>query len=188
MTLAIWTSAGSGMDNNTVAPATDSPRDWNVWAKYFDGIIVNDTTHTAAVTAFHTDVYGLNLETVIIPTDIDIDGVMYKVVEIRNSVFADTTLKQLPVTIYIPPTVTYINAMSFASLSNLTKVVFGVDENGAGDACVVDDYAFMMCSKLTTVVTNGRSLTGVDGSALSASSNAFTGCSSSIAIVTGVSF
>lgn len=185
MTLAIWTSTGAGLDNNTVAPATDSSMDWNMWAKYFDGVVINDVSHTAAVTAFHTDGYGLNLETVIIPTDVTVDGIPCKVVEIRSQAFADNILKQLPVTIYIPPTVTRICAATFANLPSLTRVVFGVDSEQT-EPCVIEDYAFMMCASLVTVSTNGRQLVDASGAAISASGNQFMGSAPEFRIVTSL--
>jgi len=161
LTAAIWTSQGSSENGNTVAPATDSPFDWNMWAKYFDYAELNSEAQTVAVDALHADAFGLNLETVVIPSDIKVAGedgseTACKVIAIRSSLFSDVTLKDLPVTIYIPPTVESISAMTFANMPNLEKVVFGVDESGASSACAIDDYAFYGCPKLTSVVLNGR--------------------------------
>ncbi len=161
LTAAIWTSQGSSENGNTVAPATDSPFDWNMWAKYFDYAELNSEAQTVAVSALHADAYGLNLETVIIPSDVMVAGeggseTACKVTAIRSSLFSDVTLKDLPITIYIPPTVESISAMTFANMPNLEKVIFGTDESGASSACVIDDYAFYGCPKLTTVVLSGR--------------------------------
>lgn len=183
-TAAIWTSTGNGMGDNTVAPATDSPFDWNPWAKYFAETAILDSDNlTAAVSSFHTDDYSLNLETVIIPNEIVVDDVTYKVVEITNQVFSDATLKELAVVVYIPPNVRHIDMMAFSNLPNLTMVVFGLDSQGEGAECVVDDYAFMMCPKLANVVTNGRVLKGSDGATLTASSPAFSSCSAALRLL-----
>ena len=181
-TAAIWTSSAPG-SGNTVAPATDSPENWNVWAKYFGGEIIDENLHTARLTVFHSDSYGLNLETVIIPNIISIDGKDYKVVEIGNQIFADATLKQLPVKVYISPEVKHISAMAFSNLPNLTKVVFGVDENGQGANCVLDDFTFMMCAELSTVITNGRSVTDTANLPITAAGLAFMGCTSNLTII-----
>ncbi len=181
-TAAIWTSGGAGSGENTVAPAVDSPEDWNPWAKYFEGIITNDITVEAVVTGFHGDEYALNLETVIIPSYITVDGKSCKVVELSNSIFADVTFKQLPVTVYISPYVKKVNAMTFANLPNLKKVVFGVDENGAGENCVVENFTFASCPNLSSVVANGRSITDESGAALASGSTAFVNCAGDLSV------
>lgn len=183
-TAAIWTSSGGGSDSNTVAPAADSPFDWNVWAKYFaeDAVILDETNLTAAVTAFHTDEYSLNLGTVIIPSYVKKDGVSYKVTEVTNQVFSDATLRELAVTLYIPPTVEYIDTYAFANLPNLETVVFGTDSKGEGAECVIGDFAFMMCEKLQNIIAEGgRAVKNSDGEIISAAD--FIGCSDSLTVV-----
>lgn len=159
MTAAIWTSSGAGGDNNTVAPAADSPEDWNVWAKYFDFTVIDEDAMTAALTTFRTDDYTLNLETVVIPSYVTSeDGRAFKVVEIGNQIFADITLKELAVNVYISPFVSCVRYGVFSNMSNLYKVVFGVDGNGNGVDCTVEDFAFMNCGRLAGIVENGRNI------------------------------
>lgn len=162
MTLAIWTTSVPGGEE-TVAPAVNSPYSWNVWAKYFDIEVTSDgSTPTATVTSFHSDVAGLNLETVIIPQQIEktVNGekVTYTITEIGNQLFADVTLKSLPVKIVIPPSVTKIGVMTFADLTNLTTVEFGASTEDYNEACDIDDFAFFMCENLVSVIQNGRTL------------------------------
>jgi len=159
ITAAIWTSSGTGGDNNTVSPAADSPEDWNALAKYFDFQILDEDALTAAVTSFHTDDYTLNLETVVIPSFVTAaDGRAFKVVELGNQVFADVTLKELAVNVYISPYIACVRYGAFANMANLEKVVFGVDTNGAGVDCRLEDYAFMTCGNLKGFVLNGRNV------------------------------
>lgn len=178
-TAAIWTSSAPGA-GNTVAPAADSSPDWNAWGKYFDGEIISEDLHTARLTNFHGDSYGLNLETVIIPQNIKINGVEYTVTEIGNQIFADSTLKELPTAVRISPNVERVESMAFANLPNLVEVEFGADD--AGVACVLEDFAFMMSENLVSVKTNGRSLIDVSGATVTSASLAFFGVSSGLVI------
>lgn len=180
-TVAIWTSSAPG-SGTTVAPATDSSPNWNAWAKYFDGEIISEDLHTARLTTFHGDAYGLNLETVIIPLNIKINGTEYTVTEIGNQVFADSTLKELPTAIRISPQVERISTFAFANLPNLVEVEFGVDESGAGANCVLENYAFMMSENLAVVRTHGRALLDVSGAGVTPASSAFLGASASLTI------
>ena len=176
-TAAIWTSSAPGA-GNTVAPAADSSPDWNAWGKYFDGEIISEDLHTARLTTFHGDSYGLNLETVIIPQNIKINGVEYTVTEIGNQIFADSTLKELPTAVRISPNVERVESMAFANLPNLVEVEFG-----AGDAaCVLEDFAFMMSESLASIKTNGRSLIDASGTTVTPASLAFFGVSSGLVI------
>ena len=178
-TAAIWTSSAPGA-GNTVAPAANSSPDWNAWAKYFDGEIISEDLHTARLTTFHGDGYGLNLETVIIPQNIKINGVEYTVTEIGNQVFSDSTLKELPTAVRVSPKVVRIESMAFANLPNLVEVEFGADDGGT--ACVLEDFAFMMSENLATIKTNGKTLAEASGATVTSASLAFFGVSSGLVI------
>lgn len=182
MTAAIWTSVGANAGSNTVAPAVDSPEDWNSWIKYFDGIVINESSLEISLTSFYSDGATLNLERVIMPSYLSVDGKTYTVVEIGNGLFANTTLNELPTVIYISPYVRHINTSAFMNLPNLTKVVFGVDSTGSGAECIIDDYAFAMCAKLSQIVANGRALKDSGGNAISAQSSAFMGCADTLTV------
>lgn len=155
---AIWTSPdGSYGGGESTASPSVTPDSNNVWAKYFNGNIIelldNDGNKIAGnwceITTFYTDgdaCQGLNLSDVYIPSEITINGTKYQVYRITNSIFADSTLKSLPVSIHIPTTVREIDAAAFASLPNLETVYF---ENV--NPCTIGAYAFAGCSKLATV-------------------------------------
>ena len=160
---AIWTSPdGSYGGGESTASPSVTPVSNNVWAKYFNGNIIelfdNDGNKIAGnwceITTFYTDgdaCQGLNLSDVYIPSKITINGTKYQVYRITNSIFADSTLKSLPVSIHIPTTVREIDAAAFASLPNLETVYF---ENV--NPCTIGAYAFASCSKLKTVtIVNG---------------------------------
>lgn len=160
---AIWTSPdGSYGGGESTASPSVTPDSNNVWAKYFNGNIIelfdNDGNKIAGnwfeITTFYTDgddCQGLNLSDVYIPSKIKIGDTEYQVYRITNSIFADSTLKSLPVSIHIPTTVCEIDAAAFASLPNLETVYF---ENV--NPCTIGAYAFAGCAKLTTVtIVNG---------------------------------
>ena len=160
---AIWTSPdGSYGGGESTASPSVTPDSNNVWAKYFNGNIIelydNDGNKIAGnwfeITTFYTDgddCQGLNLSDVYIPSKITIGETEYQVYRITNSIFADSTLKSLPVSIHIPTTVCEIDAAAFASLPNLETVYF---ENV--NPCTIGEYAFAGCSKLATVtIVNG---------------------------------
>lgn len=160
---AIWTSPdGSYGGGESTASPSVTPDSNNVWAKYFNGNIIElfdkDGNKIAGnwceITTFYTDgddCQGLNLSDVYIPSKITIGETEYQVYRITNSIFADSTLKSLPVSIHIPTTVCEIDAAAFASLPNLETVYF---ENV--NPCTIGEYAFAGCSKLTTVtIVNG---------------------------------
>lgn len=160
---AIWTSPdGSYGGGESTASPSVTPDSNNVWAKYFNGNIIelfdNDGNKIAGnwceITTFYTDgvaCQGLNLSDVYIPSKITIGKTEYQVYRITNSIFADSTLKSLPVSIHIPTTVCEIDAAAFASLPNLETVYF---ENL--NPCTIGAYAFAGCSKLATVtIVNG---------------------------------
>ncbi|MEG2688404.1 MAG: leucine-rich repeat protein [Clostridia bacterium] len=153
-TAAIWES-DSGVGTYTpTAPSTD----WNYFAKYFDSVdtTVKAVDNTDIVGVAVTGFRGINLGEIVIPQTLR----GKPVVEIRNTIFADTSVKQMPITIKIPPTVISIDQNAFSGLANLTRVVFGSSAVEATDkavknTCVVNDYAFQGCRKLTTLEIEG---------------------------------
>ncbi len=160
---AIWTSPdGSYGGGESTASPSVTPDSNNVWAKYFNGNIIEPYDKDGSkiegnwfeITTFYTDgadCQGLNLSDVYIPSIITKGETKYQVYRITNSIFADSTLKSLPVSIHIPTTVCEIDAAAFASLPNLETVYF---ENL--NPCTIGEYAFAGCSKLTTVtIVNG---------------------------------
>ena len=118
------------------------------------------------ISTFYTDgadAQGLNLSDLYIPEVIwvekgsgkvlaTLDGVSenayetYNVYRITNSIFADSSLKSLPVTIHIPASVCEIDDAAFAGLPNLQAVYF---ENR--NRCTIGAYAFAGCSNLEYV-------------------------------------
>lgn len=153
VSFALWTNQGGiGEGNMSVSP-TVFAKDEYVWAKYFNIEIYEENDYEYAIIGtFYDANAGVNLEDVIIPSKISLEGKDYQTRRISNKIFMDNTLKKLPVTIYIPGTVTQIDAMAFANLPNLTKVVF----LGGGElaTCNIDEYAFAGCKNLVSVESN----------------------------------
>lgn len=85
----------------------------------------------------------------------------YTVTSISNQVFKDVTLKELAVKIYIPSTVTNIDAMAFANLPNLEYVEF---MHTSDKTITIADYAFVNCTKLNAVQTNGGTINATSSS------------------------
>lgn len=143
LTAALWSDVGG---DSGIAPQADST-DWNYWVKYF---IFERVGGNYEIIGFS----GTTLENVIIPTSAmggtDSDGNVISidaaVTAVRNSVFADSTLKALPVTISIPAGITVYPA-AFSGLTSLTRVTFG----GGTNATSVGASAFAGCPSLTTV-------------------------------------
>ncbi len=161
VTAAIW--QGDGGDSNTYGPNPISP-DWNSWEKYFTYEVGTYSYNGTTVTgAYVTGFSGTNLEDVVFPQSATVGGTIYDVIGIRNTVFSSTTLKVLPVTISISPSVLYIQDSAFANLVNLQSVYFGASTaTGARPICHIGEYAFMGCtslSKSTGIVNAGRTLT-----------------------------
>lgn len=183
---AIWTSPdGSYGGGESSASPSVTPESNNVWAKYFNGnpITVYDSDGSvlkgnfAEITTFYTDgenSQGLNLSEVYIPSEITIDGVEYQVYRITNSIFADSTLKSLPVSIHIPTSVREIAPAAFSSLPNLEAVYF---ENR--QPCKIGAYAFAGCSKLSAVYVVNSSV-----DSLVKDDTAFIDCSQNLTIET----
>lgn len=154
VSFALWTNQGGiGEGNNSVSPTVIADEEY-VWAKYFnvEATYQEGNNDYAVIGTFYDANAGLNLEDVIIPSKITFEGKIYQTRRISNKIFMDNTLKKLPVTIYIPGTVTQIDAMAFANLPNLTKVVF----LGGGElaTCNIDEYAFAGCKNLVSVESN----------------------------------
>ena len=155
---AIWTSPdGSYGGGESTASPSVTPDSNNVWAKYFNGnsieLFDNDGNKIAGnwceITTFYTDgaaCQGLNLSDVYIPSIITKGETKYQVYRITNSIFADSSLKSLPVTIHIPASVCEIDDAAFAGLPNLQAVYF---ENR--NRCTIGAYAFAGCSNLEYV-------------------------------------
>lgn len=176
VSFAVWTiSGGIGESNNSVSPSVIADDEY-VWAKYFNyekyTVQIGGTdTNVAAVTTFYGDGAGINLEDVIIPAmfrEENINGegfTVYTTYRITNQVFMDSTLKKLPVTIYIPSTVREIDAGAFSNLPNLERVVF---LGGAElEECVLSEFVFAGCQNLRSVEGDRR---------LNISSTSFLGC------------
>lgn len=159
LTAAIWDSASGG--SSEYGPVVDAV-DWNTWTKYFQYEVLEDNEGNEigrAVVSYS----GTNLGDVIFPVATSGSPIS----TIKNTVFADTTKKELPITIYISPTITTIEPMAFSNLPNLEKVVFAA--NGVNVS--VGDYAFSGCSNLKEIVIG-------DDTTVTFASTAFIGCTS----------
>ena len=167
---AVWISPDGpiGGGSSKASPSV-TPDSNNVWAKYFNykEITVEGLQGKhVEISTFYTDgadAQGLNLSDLYIPEVIwvekgsnevlaTLDGVSenayetYSVYRITNSIFADSSLKSLPVTIHIPANVCEIDDAAFAGLPNLQAVYF---ENR--NRCTIGAYAFAGCSNLKYV-------------------------------------
>ena len=167
---AVWISPDGpiGGGSSKASPSV-TPDSNNVWAKYFNykEITVEGLQGKhVEISTFYTDgadAQGLNLSDLYIPEVIwvekgsnevlaTLDGVSenayetYNVYRITNSIFADSSLKSLPVTIHIPANVCEIDDAAFAGLPNLQAVYF---ENR--NRCTIGAYAFAGCSNLKYV-------------------------------------
>ena len=159
VTLAYWMGAEG---TNVVAPQTDST-DWNPWAKY----IIYEEISTGGYEAV-----GCNgiLENVIIPeyatggwlrgedgslTRIEGTGSRYAVLRVRNTLFASTTDKAIPVTLTIPTTVN-VDPHTFAGLTNLTKITIKTAQNVNSTTydyfMTIGQLAFLECPNVTEFV------------------------------------
>lgn len=163
---AVWTSPDGtiGGGQSTASPSV-TPDNSYVWAKYFKGnVITVDGKKYAELTTFYTDDAGLNLSDVFIPNKITIEGNDYQVYRIANSIFADSTLKSLPVTIHVSESIREIDDAAFANLPNLETVYF---ENT--NVCTIGAFAFAGCPNLKTIVN-------VKGGDLKKDETSFIGC------------
>lgn len=154
-TAAIWSSSGTG-GNGEVGPNI-SDIDWNAWQKYF---AYNTVDNKVVLTEFHqapdpaegdsavgsTDVasFGFNHCRLIIPKSVGDD---LPVVTISGSLFSDVSLKEMVEELYIPNTVTKIEANAFSGLTNLKKVVFeGSTRTAGGSEILGANYVLEMFS------------------------------------------
>lgn len=163
---AVWTSPDGtiGGGQSTASPSV-TPDNSYVWAKYFKGNVITVDNHEyAELTTFYTDDAGLNLSDVFIPNKITIEGNDYQVYRIANSIFADSTLKSLPVTIHVSESIREIDDAAFANLPNLETVYF---ENT--NICTIGAFAFAGCPNLKTIVN-------VKGGDLKKDETSFIGC------------
>ena len=162
LTAAIWDSASGG--SSEYGPVVDAVN-WNTWEKYF--IYENASDGNSKAVIGYT---GTNLGDVIFP----VAGTgELPIRTIKNTVFDDTTLKELPITIYISPTISTIEAGAFANLPNLQTVVFGIMETDDGQVIKqtvnVGAYAFAGCQNLKSIVIEGSRTVNFD-------TTAFVGC------------
>ena len=146
-----------------------------MWAKYFNYKIISDeekqqkgwSGNIIEISTFYKDdanSAGLNLSDVFIPDKITIEGKDYQVYRIANSIFADSTLKSLPVTIHVSESIREIDDAAFANLPNLETVYF---ENT--NVCTIGAFAFAGCPNLKTIVN-------VKGGDLKKDETSFIGC------------
>ena len=177
---AVWTSnEGAGTGGTTTVSPSVTPYQNYVWAKYFGFEIINEEKNEVAVTEFYSEVFnadtqdigsiGINLQDVYIPDEFWVksdgtriytlseknalakdDVTTYYVTKITNRVFKDSTLRELPVTVYIPEHVTSIATGTFTALPNLEKVVLYNN-----NTLTIDYGAFVNCSKLSAIQKSG---------------------------------
>lgn len=169
---AVWTSPDGtiGGGQSTASPSA-TPDNSYVWAKYFKGnVITVDKQEYAELTTFYTDDAGLNLSDVFIPDKIMIEGKDYQVYRITNGIFADATLKNLPVMVHIPSSVREIDDAAFAGLPNLETVYFA-NEN----VCTLGEFAFAGCSNL-------RNIYNIKGGTVTAKKTSFLGIGKDITV------
>lgn len=173
---AVWTSPDGtiGGGQSTASPSV-TPDNSYVWAKYFNYKIISDeekqqkgwSGNIIEISTFYKDdanSAGLNLSDVFIPDKITIEGKDYQVYRITNGIFADATLKSLPVTIHVSESIREIDDAAFANLPNLETVYF---ENT--NVCTIGAFAFAGCPNLKTIVN-------VKGGDLKKDETSFIGC------------
>ena len=164
LTAAIWDSqSGSQTEYGPVLGSDD----WNSWRKYFDFELNN-----AGTACYIAGYDGTNLGDVIFPPT---DNNSIAVTELKNTIFADATKKELPVAIYISGSVTTIAPSTFSGLPNLEIVVFA-----SGSTVSVGAYAFAFCPNLKSVVIEGGRTVAFD-----TGKTAFVGCPS-LESITGI--
>lgn len=184
---------GDGNTSAKPSITPDTNYIWAKYFNYnkIDVDIEGDKTNYVEVTTFYTDgdnSEGINLSDVHIPDvfwaymdgeqEIRINTleeknelinqgktvITYSTYRISNTIFADSTLKQLPITIHIPERVREIEAGAFAGLPNLEKVYFY-----NVSPLTIGGYAFVGCEKLTEIEN-------VKGGTIKATKNEFIGC------------
>ncbi len=165
---AVWTDAGGDSGIAPNAPTTD----WNVYAKYV-------TFETEGTTASITGWSGTLLEDMVFPSTVTSGSTTYTVTSIRNTVFSSSTMKSVPVSIWIPPTIIYIEEHAFSGLTNLKTVHFGGLANNP-TLMAVGQFAFAGCTSLSEVVFETSSTTGFQ-TRVCFRANAFLGCNNLVA-------
>lgn len=170
LTSAYWVGASG---DSEVAPQTDTT-DWNYWIKYFIYAPVKNSS--GAVSSYEIVGFsGAVYENVIIPrkvygtisvlendkiTTVTIDeNSPYAVTLVKNSTFADTTDKTVPVTLTLPTSVN-IEPGTFMGLTNLTTIKIIQVSNLAENAEVhnIDvggQNAFIGCYSLQQIIIDG---------------------------------
>lgn len=179
---AVWTSPDGtiGGGQSTASPSV-TPDNSYVWAKYFNYKIISDeekqqkgwSGNIIEISTFYKDdanSAGLNLSDVFIPDNITIGETPYQVYRITNGIFADATLKNLPVMVHIPSSVREIDDAAFAGLENLETVYFA-NEN----VCTLGEFAFAGCSNL-------KNIYNVKGGTVTAKQTSFLGIGKDITV------
>lgn len=179
---AVWTSPDGtiGGGQSTASPSV-TPDNSYVWAKYFNYKIISDeekqqkgwSGNIIEISTFYKDdanSAGLNLSDVFIPDKITIEGKDYQVYRITNGIFADATLKNLPVMVHIPSSVREIDDAAFAGLENLETVYFA-NEN----VCTLGEFAFAGCSNL-------KNIYNIKGGTVTAKKTSFLGIGKDITV------
>lgn len=161
LTAAYWAGEGS---TPAYAPGAYTS-DWNTYAKYFNQI-------DGAITDFS----GTNLPDVIFPSKIGTANIT----AINNTVFSKTTLKDLPLTIKIAPSISRIEASAFANLIDLQTVTFA-DAGSQLGGCTVKQYVFANCLSLKEITCYGGS-----SATYMFSPNSLAGCTLTIKVKSGV--
>jgi len=161
---AYWTGEGG---ENAYAPDAKTD-DWNDWVKYFE------VDASGRIISYS----GTNRQEVIFPKSIPADGGT-AVTAVSSGVFSDTTLKSLPVTMKIAPTITVIEASAFQNLINLGKVTFGSAGSTEGGTCTIEAGAFAGCNSLKDIYLYGN------GAGYTFGPNSLLGCSVTIRSASG---
>lgn len=181
VTVAYW----MGVDgSNVVAPQVDSA-DWNPWAKY---VIYEAIYSNGDLAGFEAVGCTGILENVIIPqyatggwqrnndgslTRIEGSGPRYAVTKVRNTLFAETTDKAIPVTLTIPTTVD-VEPHTFAGLVNLTKITIKIYQQSDDYWMTIGQLAFLNCPNVKEFVVNNKSIVlEVPGVSVGSSFDAF---------------
>lgn len=160
---AVWTDAGG---ESGIAPSANTT-DWNVYAKYV-------TFETSGSNASITGWSGTLLEDMVFPSEVMVGDVPYTVTSIRNTVFSSSTMKSVPVSVWIPSTVTYVDEHTFSGLTNLRTMYFG-GAVGNSDIIKIGQYAFAGCSSLSDIVFQTSTAANFE-THVCFRANAFLGC------------
>lgn len=149
--------------------------DFSVWQKYVTWQYVEGSTTQIEITGFK-DYFD---EYFIIPKYVHNDerNVDLEVVKVKNTIFADDSLKKIPTTLVIPASVR-VETSAFSGLTNLKEVIFDGTSDGSA-VTFIGAYAFSGCTSLKKItynqgldtVANRKIMTAVNYSA-----NAFLGC------------